>query len=722
MQLDPLLLAPGELALFARSAYHEFNGGLDPLQTFGFQLVNAGDSLTLTCGAVQVDRVEYSTALGFPVAAGRSLSLDPGAFHHQLNDIGANWCTGSDVYYEDSAGDPERHNHGTPGTENPPCFPRVAWCRLQPPLELERRAGESIEVFGRVFEPGVTPTGTTEEIAAAIIGEVGIGPVGTRPDLDPDGDWSYVRAAPNPAHVPDNERADAEYVAVLAAPAPGTYSFAYRFKLASSPGWQYCDGDTGHPGEDGSEDGYQPDNAGHLMSLESACFPNPCVEDAPFQECSSDGLLLVTYSGEGQCLLDGAGFECHYPEESSIDCALRGGYCEAGECVHQAPAPSLGQVIFTEIMYNPSFDLADAHAEWFEMMNVSSENVFLGGCRISDINDDSLTVDPLVLAPGGLVLFVRSTDRALNGGLDPFQTFSFFLRNTSDSLTLTCEDAQIDHVEYNQDLGFPPAVGRSLSLDPGAFDHESNTLGENWCLAKAIYYEDAGGDPERHNLGTPGAVNPPCFPEVEWCRLQRPLDQWLFAGEKLSIYGRVRAPGITDLSAGVDLDYNLVGQAGVGPAGSDPTATPEEWDWFVAGPSPDWDGELEGEPDNDEYVAHLAAPEEGSYHLAFRFSLDAGERFVYCDRNTGHPGEDGSENGYQVANAGALSTTDSDCHPNPCEAPPSDICEDERWLLSYARPGWCTVLTEGYECVYQPDYIDCAAEGAICLDGLCRAE
>jgi hypothetical protein len=62
-----------------------------------------------------------------------------------------------------------------------------------------------------------------------------------------------------------------------------------------------------------------------------------------------------------------------------------------------------------------------------------------------------------------------------------------------------------------------------------------------------------------------------------------------------------------------------------------------------------------GEPNNDEYMATLVTPASGGdYDFAFRFSGDIGSTWLYGDKDTGAPGEDGSENGYQPGNAGKM--------------------------------------------------------------------
>ena len=52
----------------------------------------------------------------------------------------------------------------------------------------------------------------------------------------------------------------------------------------------------------------------------------------------------------------------------------------------------------------------------------------------------------------------------------------------------------------------------------------------------------------------------------------------------------------------------------------------------------------------------LSVSQAGTYDFAARFSSDGGSTWTYGDRNAG-PGSDGSEDGYQSVNAGALTVT-----------------------------------------------------------------
>ncbi|RMG19332.1 MAG: hypothetical protein D6729_05615 [Deltaproteobacteria bacterium] len=104
--LDGVQVAPGGYVTLARSA----TPGFVPDAVIGLTLNNGGDALTLRCGGVEIDAVDYGT--GFPVASGASLSLAPG-LDHVANDRPEAWCLAEHRY--------GRGDRGTPGAPNPPC-------------------------------------------------------------------------------------------------------------------------------------------------------------------------------------------------------------------------------------------------------------------------------------------------------------------------------------------------------------------------------------------------------------------------------------------------------------------------------------------------------------------------------------------------------------------------------------------------------------------------
>jgi hypothetical protein len=129
----------------------------------------------------------------------------------------------------------------------------------------------------------------------------------------------------------------------------------------------------------------------------------------------------------------------------------------------------------------------------------------------------------------------------------------------------------------------------------------------------------------------------PAIPDA--CKIQFPSSASIGVGASATVYGRVLVSGVTDQ---VGQGANVDGELGVGPAGSDGSSS-GAWTWAAAAYNADTDGGA-----TDEYQASLSPP-AGSYAYAYRFRWKAGP-WLYCDL-------DGSGNGYQVAQQGALTVS-----------------------------------------------------------------
>lgn len=213
----------------------------------------------------------------------------------------------------------------------------------------------------------------------------------------------------------------------------------------------------------------------------------------PADGSSSDGSAPTEGTAE-----DTAAGDCEPP------CDPQTSVCEAGQCV--APGPPLaGALVITELMPNPAAT-TDDDGEWIELVNVGTAPVDLEGCVLyDDANDEDVvnTGAPLVVPPGGVVVFAKVADIGQNGGV-PGVAYafggSFSLTNTGDAVRLECDGAVIDEVVYLET--WPFAAGAAMQLDAAADDAAANDALASWCAATAVY---GAGD-----LGTPGQANPAC--------------------------------------------------------------------------------------------------------------------------------------------------------------------------------------------------------------------
>jgi predicted extracellular nuclease len=166
--------------------------------------------------------------------------------------------------------------------------------------------------------------------------------------------------------------------------------------------------------------------------------------------------------------------------------------------------PAVGDLVITEIMQNPSA-VSNSNGEWFEIANVSGDDVDLDGWTISDEGTDTHTIAGTVIVPaGGYAVLGRNADFVTNGGVAvDYEYSSFFLSNSADEVLLTSDDSTLfDRVAYDGGPSFPDPTGASMGLEPTLTDIVSNDDGANWCTTSSPL---SGGD-----NGTPGAENDSC--------------------------------------------------------------------------------------------------------------------------------------------------------------------------------------------------------------------
>ena len=117
--------------------------------------------------------------------------------------------------------------------------------------------------------------------------------------------------------------------------------------------------------------------------------------------------------------------------------------------------------------------------------------------------------------------------------------------------------------------------------------------------------------------------------EADYCVLQFPRDPISTTRGKptTNIYGQIFEQGVTTAVSG-QAAPGILASLGYGPVGVDPTAS-NAWRWQPA----TFNHEDPSHRDNDEYMGTLTITEPGQYAFTFRFSLDGGLTWTYCDEN-----------------------------------------------------------------------------------------
>ncbi|MCB9520883.1 MAG: hypothetical protein H6699_08410 [Myxococcales bacterium] len=169
--------------------------------------------------------------------------------------------------------------------------------------------------------------------------------------------------------------------------------------------------------------------------------------------------------------------------------------------------------------------------------------------------------------------------------------------------------------------------------------------------------------------------------------------------------------GITDATAGADESSVLRGDVGWGPRATTPD---DSWEWSAAVPNPAWVDTAE--PGNDEYLATFLLPAPGSYDFAFRFTVDDGATWEYCDRWV-DADSDGSADGYSPSAAGVINTVGPCDVADACPPAARTECASETTVLVHTPPT-CTADGAAAICDYGEEEVPCAL-GDVCLLGAC---
>ena len=588
-------------------------------------------------------------------------------------------------------------------------------CRLQGPAELTVVSADNIGFQGRVLAPGLTDQTSGIDANADLVAQGGYGPADSEPD-DND-DWVWVSARSNGSWVDTEDPGFDEYRVNLEAPdEPGDYIYAFRFSEDGGTAWHLCDLDTGEDGEDGSEDGFDVDNAGELTVLPHPCNPNPCAAANP--RCDVDDLTRLTPQLPGACLRVENDAECTFVFDR-LDCSLLLGTCSEGACIGGAETPTEGDLVISEFMARSGSSGTD-RGEWVEIWNPQPDDGLafnLQGCVLGDASRDNHEFEDILLVlPGEHLVLARSDDAGENHGLPVDYVYSnFSLSNSGDEIILACGDTVVHSVVYeNGDL---IETGASAQLD---LDTEDRGL-SGFCVTPAENtYGDAG------KVGTPGDANVSCpIALVDHCRLLEPYSIHTRQALAETIQSEVLVTGQTDSSTGLDDVDDLVAEGGYGPTDADPSVDDSDWTWFAGAGSEDTDSDTD-----DLYTFDFEAPEVGDYAFATRFTLDSGRHWTYCDRDTGEDGEDGSENGFALDDAGTLSVLANPCLPNLCEDASGNFCEanpdadppsDEATVFVEPTASAECLVVEGdtpedvtTECHIPGTRTDCAATLATC--------
>jgi hypothetical protein len=219
--------------------------------------------------------------------------------------------------------------------------------------------------------------------------------------------------------------------------------------------------------------------------------------------------------GTKLCKESGMGFEPCEPcvgGEADFDAGVDPVFViEAGskdQDVTGVPRPGQGEVLITEVMYDPSG--AEPDQEWFELFNKSGSIRLLSGLTIRDGGGRSLTIPaepPLTIAANAYIVFVRSTAAsvaahvpkeviAYDYGNGALPTQGILLNNgVGGAISLLDGTTVVTQANYGGWITQASPGGASLQLK--TLTHAASLTSSNWCISSIAWAP-------RSDLGTPG--------------------------------------------------------------------------------------------------------------------------------------------------------------------------------------------------------------------------
>ena len=251
---------------------------------------------------------------------------------------------------------------------------------------------------------------------------------------------------------------------------------------------------------------YQDVKEGHARELTSAQAPEYRLNDSAASWCQAND----TEFEAGNFGTPGAVSDCQ---------PIVTGQCSEAGALRDTVTPAPGDLVITEVMPSPSV-VSDATGEWFEAKVM--HDVDLNGVGLDRRGDaarpDVITSTACVhVRTGSYVVFARSLDPALNGGLPASAivgTFKFSLvggtvASPGDAMILAGTTV-IDSVRWTRS-----SPGKALQLDPDLLDATANDTESNFCNATAPF----GAASAAPDLGSPGAANSQCgaLPSAGMC-------------------------------------------------------------------------------------------------------------------------------------------------------------------------------------------------------------
>lgn len=467
--VDCIPVEAGTYLVFGHSLDTSINGGLPADFEFTLSMSNSsqdGTGISVGWGGQFLDTVTWNDS-----SAGASSQLDPMFLDPTRNDEEGAFCPSEDPY-----GDGDL---GSPGEANPPC-------------PIEAPEGSCVDADGAL-----------RDIVAPAVGDLWITEFMADPSAvgDTEGEWFevYANAAFDLNALEFGRAEEVEEAVELDTCAPveaGQYIlFAKNAEAATNGGLPAVDYEVGlslinsngalfiaTDGEVLDEVLWTDTEGGASRALDPS-VSGPQANDDEANWC--DG---ADPYGDG---------DLGTPAAENAACGgTPVGTCDDGGRVRDVVTPSMGDLVITEWMPDPSA-VGDNEGEWYEVLVTA--DVDLNGMEWGDDPTDpdntiAATGECRSVSAGTRIVLGRNADMMTNGGVDVFEEGTLSLSNGGDGLFVGFGGEVFDQITFTGST-----AGSSTSVAPGSEDPASNDDEGNHCTSNTPF-----GDGDN---GTPGAEN-----------------------------------------------------------------------------------------------------------------------------------------------------------------------------------------------------------------------
>jgi hypothetical protein len=255
---------------------------------------------------------------------------------------------------------------------------------------------------------------------------------------------------------------------------------------------------------------------GVAMALDGAIAPDHIANSDPRNWCAAESV----YASDGSRGTPGA---------RNDPCgAVTQGTCNDNGTDREVIHPEPGDLVISEVMARVAPGVSFREGEWFEVYVARDGGVDINGLQLGryipdvegedepgprEVGQTINSVDCLHYEQGSSIVFARSDDPELNGGL-PHVDYMFSLdrglglRTENGGVYVGFENEILDYVTWANPWSSScdstrNFCGVSLSLDPRHLTPEGSSDPANWCFSSDRFSPTGGG--------TPGQSNASCF-------------------------------------------------------------------------------------------------------------------------------------------------------------------------------------------------------------------